>query len=140
MIRGPIIGFAPTRRPGTNPAAGETTEPMENNERYLYFQNMLTEVEIPKGGIISRTLNSDDNTRVVVFGFDTGQELTEHTSTMPAVIQILQGEGTLTLGPDTKEAQAGTFALMEPNLPHSIVAKTPLIMLLVMMPAGRKAA
>ncbi len=41
----------------------------------------------PESGTLSRTLHSDDDVRVVVFGFAEGEELTEHTSSRPAVIQ-----------------------------------------------------
>src|ERR1019366_2232617 len=38
------------------------------------------------------------NSRVVLFGFAEGQELTEHTSTQSAVVQILSGECEFSLG------------------------------------------
>jgi len=40
------------------------------------------------------------------------------------------------LGEDEFAAQAGTWVHMEPRLPHSIEAKTPLVMLLLMLKAG----
>ena len=44
-------------------------------------------IDIPPAGTLSRTLHADDDLRVVVFGFAQGEELTEHTSSRPAVIQ-----------------------------------------------------
>ncbi len=40
----------------------------------------------------------------VLFGFAQGEELSEHTASMPAVLHFLQGEAKLTLGDDTVEA------------------------------------
>lgn len=99
---------------------------------YTYLQNLAESVEIPAGGIISKTIAMDDHLRVIVFGFDTGEELSEHTASVPAVIQIAKGDATMTLGDDTFEASAGAWAHMPANLKHSIVAKTPVVMLLIM--------
>ena len=103
------------------------------SESFLYFENLAQLVTISPDSIVSRTLRADDKVRSIVFGFDTGQELSEHTASVPAMIHILQGEATLTLGGETREANAGAWAYMEANLPHSIVAKTPVVMLLTML-------
>jgi hypothetical protein len=42
----------------------------------------------------------------------------------------------LTLGEDEYPARAGSWVSMAPRLPHSIVAKTQLVMLLVLLKAG----
>ncbi len=105
---------------------------------YRYYADLLIEVEIPEHGIISRTLYQDDSTKVVLFGFDAGQELSEHTASVPAIIHILKGEGSLTLKTDTQPAQPGTWAYMPANLPHSVVARTPLTMLLVMLRSAKE--
>jgi quercetin dioxygenase-like cupin family protein len=104
---------------------------------YTHLLNVLEAVpEIPQNGILSRTFFKDEHIKVLVFGFDAGQELSEHTSSHPAILHFLQGEADLTLGEDHQPAQPGTWVYMPPNLPHSIYAKTPLIMLLVMIQQG----
>ena len=100
---------------------------------YFFSQDLLQEVEVPKQGILSRTLHNDDHVKVVLFGFSTGQELSAHTAPFPADIYFLKGEGTLTLGDDQKKVGAGSFAHMTANLTHSIIAETTLVRLLVMM-------
>ena len=87
---------------------------------------------IQPDSIISRTFYKGDRLKAVLFGFDTGQSLSEHTSTSAALIQIIQGEATVTVGDDTHELQAGSWLHMVPNLKHSVHARTPLIMLLMM--------
>ncbi len=104
-----------------------------NNSNYTHVADLIKEVEIPVNGILSRTLYNDDRLKVVIFGFATGQELTAHTAPMPAVIQILSGEARLKLGDDTIEAGPGTFVRMAPQLEHGIYAKSPVVMLLLMM-------
>ena len=83
--------------------------------------------------IISRTIYKDPLMKAVLFGFDAGQSLSEHTSSQAAMIQILQGEATLTLGEETNEVGSGAWIHMPPRYKHSVYAKTPLVMLLVMM-------
>lgn len=89
--------------------------------------------DIPPDGIVSRTVFKNEHVKAVMFGFDTGQELSEHTSTHPAIIHILQGEADLTLGGEARSAGVGAWVYMSPNLPHSVHAKTPVIMLLLML-------
>ncbi|MCW5941467.1 MAG: cupin domain-containing protein [Fimbriimonadaceae bacterium] len=100
---------------------------------HRYVADLLNEITIPEHGITSRALYSDEHTRAVIFGFDQGEELSEHTASMDAILHVLQGEATLTLGGETREAKAGSWVHMEANLPHSVVAKTPLVILLTLL-------
>ncbi|HYO89095.1 MAG TPA: cupin domain-containing protein [Candidatus Limnocylindrales bacterium] len=86
--------------------------------------------EIAPDSIVSRTFYQDDLVKAILFGFAPGQELSEHTAAVPAAIQIVQGEATITLGSETHEAGPGAWAHMAARLPHSIVAKTEVVMLL----------
>ena len=89
------------------------------------------------GGITSRTLHSDEHARVVLFGFDAGQELSEHTASMPAILHVLRGEASLTLGGETHAVSGGAWAYMPAHLPHGIAARTPLVMLLTLVKAAK---
>ena len=101
---------------------------------YTYLNNLLNQVpDIPPDSIISRTLYSDGQLKTILFAFAPGQELSEHTAAQTAILHFVQGEADLTLGEDTMSAQAGTWVHMPPHLPHSIVAKTSVVMLLMMM-------
>jgi len=100
---------------------------------YFVTPELIKEIDIPQRGILSRTLYDDEDVKVVLFGFSTGHELSAHTAPMPAALYFLQGEADLTLGSDTQAIKAGAFAHMPPFLNHAIVAKTPLVMLLIMM-------
>lgn len=105
---------------------------------YVYVASVFDSLpEIPQDSILSRTLHTDDDVRVVLFSFAAGQELSEHTASVPATILILQGEADLTLGGDKMIGKPGTVAHMAANLPHSVYAKTPVVMLLVMIRSGK---
>jgi quercetin dioxygenase-like cupin family protein len=94
--------------------------------------------DIPSGSIISRTVYTDEQVKVVLFGFAADQELSEHTASQPAILHILNGEAHLTLGDDVMTASAGTWVHMPPHLRHGIVAKTSVIMLLLLLKMPRK--
>ena len=105
-------------------------------EKYEFFKNITAEVgAIPAGSILSKALTTNDKFKVTIFGFDTGQELTEHTAAYPAILHFLQGDADLTLGKDKLQVTTGSWAYMPPGMPHSLVAKTPLTMLLIMVVA-----
>jgi quercetin dioxygenase-like cupin family protein len=104
------------------------------NPTYTHIPNLSDLLpDILADSILSRTFYTDDQVKVLLFGFAAGQELSEHTASQPAILHFLQGEAHLTLGDDSMEAQAGTWAHMPPQLPHSVLAKTPVVMLLLLI-------
>jgi quercetin dioxygenase-like cupin family protein len=100
---------------------------------YTSFSDLALEVRPPDKGILSRTLFNDDRLKVVLFAFAAGEELSEHTASMPAVLHFLQGEARLTLDDDALEARPGTWCHMPKGMRHSIQAKTPVILLLLLL-------
>jgi quercetin dioxygenase-like cupin family protein len=100
---------------------------------YTYFSDLAQETHPPDKGILSRTLYNDDRLKVILFGFAQGEELSEHTASMPAVLHFLRGEAGLTLGDDVMEAKPGTWVHMPRGMRHSIQAKSPVVMLLLLL-------
>ena len=82
---------------------------------------------------MSRTIHRDDKVKVVLFGFAGGQELSQHTASVPAMIEILSGEARVTLDGEEKELSRGSWVFMDANLPHAIYARTEVVMLLTML-------
>jgi len=101
------------------------------------FTDIAAEVEVPSNGTLSRVLYKDDQIRVVAFAFDTGQELSEHTATVPAVIEVVRGRFKLTLGEEViEDVEPGFWAHMPGGLPHSVEAVEPGVLLLTLLHAG----
>lgn len=90
----------------------------------------------PADSITSTTLARTPHIKPVLFHFAPGQELSQHTSSHPAVLHFLSGEATVTLGEDSHPATAGTWIYMPAHLPHSITAHTAVSMLLEMITAS----
>jgi quercetin dioxygenase-like cupin family protein len=90
-------------------------------------------VETPDDGIVSRAIYNDDDVRVVHFSFAPGQQLSDHTAPMPVTLEVVEGEATITLGDEVVEGRPGTWMHMPANTPHSVVARTPLVLLLTLL-------
>jgi quercetin dioxygenase-like cupin family protein len=103
------------------------------NDKYVYVQDIREQAKVPENGILSQTLQNDDRTKVILFGFAPGQELSAHTAPFPAMLTFLKGDALLNLGGDEQQATAGTFVYMPPNLEHGIKARNEVVMLLTMI-------
>jgi quercetin dioxygenase-like cupin family protein len=101
---------------------------------YKYFADLATEAPIPARGILSQTLSDEAGIEFLLFGFAAGEQLSEHTSARPAIIHILEGEGELTVGGDAHPARPGTWVRMDREVKHSLVARTPMLMALYLLP------
>ena len=100
---------------------------------YTFLANLHTEFALPEKGILSHVLHKDEHVNVTLFGFSAGEELSAHSAPTPAILYLLEGEANVQLGQDTVNAQAGSFVYMPPMLPHGILAKTQVRMLLIQM-------
>jgi quercetin dioxygenase-like cupin family protein len=100
---------------------------------YIYVRDLREQAKTPENGILSQTLQNDDRTKIILFGFAPGQELSAHTAPFPATLTFLKGEAVLNLGGEEQEACEGSFVYMRPKLEHGIKARTEVVMLLTMI-------
>ena len=84
-------------------------------------------------GIASRILAKAGGGSVTLFAFDEGQGLTEHTSPFDALVLVLHGALSLTIGGAPTRAIPGTVVRMPANVPHAVDAPEACRMLLVML-------
>ena len=66
-----------------------------------------------------------------------GQQLSDHTAAMPVTIEVVDGDGRIGVGEELIEARAGTWLHLPAQTPHSVLATTPLTLLLTMLKRGR---
>ena len=103
------------------------------DEAATIIEQVTAELEIPPDGTLSRVLFKDGDIRLVLFGFDTDQELTEHTASKPAIVQIITGRAHLVLGDRETVLEPGGWVHMPAGLPHSVRALEPTVMLLSLL-------
>lgn len=94
--------------------------------------SLAQETQFAPNGIVSRTLLKTATGRVVLFGFAQGQELTEHTSTQHALVQVLSGACEFSLYGKTHSLKAGDLLYMPPGAPHAVKATEQFSMLLTL--------
>ena len=101
---------------------------------FTLIESLAGEVTIPVDGILSRTIYADDRLKAIVFAFDAGQELSDHTAAVPAVIHVLDGQAEVTLAGEQHEVGPGAWFHLDAGLTHAVLARTPLVMLLLLLP------
>ena len=106
---------------------------MPNPPPFTFIKNLSDQAELKPNSISSQIVYNDDSIRVTLFYFDKGQALSEHKSSKPAILQIVKGQAELGLGDETVQAAEGSWVHMVANLPHSVSAKTSLIMMLTLL-------
>jgi quercetin dioxygenase-like cupin family protein len=84
-------------------------------------------------GIASRVLAKTSGGNVTLFAFDAGEGLSEHTAPFDALVVMLEGTMSLTIGGRQVEATPGTIVRMPANIPHALDATTMSRLLLVML-------
>ncbi len=105
---------------------------MTEEPSFIVLENLLAEVEIPENGTLSRVVFNADGLRVVLFAFDTGEQLTDHAATVPAVVQVLKGRLEMTLGDEKVEIDPGSWVHMDAHLIHALVALEPSVVILTL--------
>jgi quercetin dioxygenase-like cupin family protein len=104
-----------------------------SDQTFFYVDDLAVLVDdIPDDTIVSRTFHEDDRAKAILFGFAPGQELSEHTASQPAILHFIKGEADLVLGSEQLQAQPGTWVHMPARMPHSILAKSQTLMVLIL--------
>jgi quercetin dioxygenase-like cupin family protein len=95
--------------------------------------NLKESVDYAEGSVVSKTLIKKDIGNITLFAFDAGQGLSEHTAPFDAVVYVLDGEAEITISGQPQNVSAGEMLIMPANIAHSLKAKVPFKMLLVMI-------
>jgi quercetin dioxygenase-like cupin family protein len=77
---------------------------------------------------------------VTVFAFDAGRGLDEHTSPFDALVMVLDGALTLTIGGVPVQATPGVVVRLPGGVPHALQATVACRMLLIVLPDATEAA
>lgn len=89
-------------------------------------------IEYPADGVLSKVLLKDNNCQYTLFCLAAGTEISEHTSTRNAVINVIEGQGILTLEGEEIHLKPGIFVFMRANAPHALKAEQSLAFLLTL--------
>ncbi len=92
-------------------------------------------VDYATDSIVSKTIIDKPVGTITLFAFDKGQKLSEHTAPYDAVVQIVDGNGRLTIGGKEMNVSTGQVIIMPANVPHAVAADEKFKMLLTMIRA-----
>lgn len=95
--------------------------------------NLDALVQFAQGGIVSKTFLERDRVKLVLFCMAAGQQLSEHTAGMPAIIHVLSGRAVATLEQQVHEAGPGDVLYMPAGTVHAVEAKDDLVFLLTLL-------
>ena len=96
----------------------------------LVIHSLVTPTE---QGIASRVMARTSGGSLTLFAFDAGQELSEHTAPFDALVLVLEGTLSLTIGGAQVRATPGTIVRMPAHVPHAVEAPEAARMLLMML-------
>ena len=85
------------------------------------------------GSVVSRTLMNQPAGTITLFAFDKGQELSEHTTPYAAMVNVLDGEATITIAGQAYDLNEGDMIIMPANQPHAVKAAERFKMMLTMI-------
>ncbi len=96
----------------------------------LRLADLITPTE---RGVASRTLAKASGGNVTLFAFDAGEGLSEHRAPFDALVFVVDGAMTVTVGGQAVLAESGTIVRLPADVPHAIDTSVPARMLLVML-------
>ncbi len=95
--------------------------------------SLAQQVDIMQGQVVSKTLAQNKFISITVFAFDKDEEIGSHDSTGDAMVTILEGSGTFMVDGKEYTLNQGETLVMPAQKPHSVFAKEPFKMLLVVV-------
>jgi quercetin dioxygenase-like cupin family protein len=90
-------------------------------------------VDYQEGSIVSRTIIDKPVGTITVFAFDKGEHLSEHTTPFDALVEAIDGTGTITIEGRRHEVKTGQQIILPANRPHAVEARERFKMVLVMI-------
>ena len=89
-------------------------------------------IEYPQTGVKSKVLLEDANCRYMLMLVGLGMHIAEHTNPRNATVNVIEGQGILTLAGKELVLEAGVFIFIPATAHHAIIAETNLAFLLTL--------
>lgn len=82
--------------------------------------SLKDQVVYQDGQVVSKTLVQNDLVSMTIFSFDTGEEISAHTTSGDAMVTVLEGKGRFTVGGEVFFLEAGDTLIMPKGIPHAV--------------------
>ncbi|MDZ8225031.1 cupin domain-containing protein [Nostoc sp. ChiVER01] len=80
-----------------------------------FITQLREKIEYPSAGVLSKVLLKDNACQYTLFCLAGNTDISEHTSTRNATINVIEGRGLLTLSGEDITLQTGVFVFMPAN-------------------------
>ena len=97
------------------------------------LSDIASMIQINEEATVSRTVMHAEGVRLVLFSFDTGEILSEHTAAMPVILQTLEGALEIEADGRTVVLRPGDVIHFDTRLPHAVRALEPSKLALFML-------
>lgn len=108
-------------------------EKIFNTAEVYDLKNM---VEYSNGSTVSKIITRNEKGNLTLFAFDKGQNLSEHSAPFDAIVQVLEGSGTIIIDKVEHTVSEGQLIIMPANISHAVEANEKFKMLLIMIKAS----
>lgn len=95
--------------------------------------NLKGLVDYADGTVVSRTFCQNKTLSLTLFAFDKGEGLSTHSAPGEAMVLVLDGVASITIGGKESSVKAGEVIVMPANIPHSVAAPEQFKMLLIVV-------
>lgn len=95
-------------------------------------------VQYQEGQVVSRTLAQNNSLSLTLFAFPPGEGISAHTVPADALVQVLDGEASITIDGEKFTVAAGQAIVMPQGKPHALDAVKRFKMLLVVVKAPQQ--
>jgi quercetin dioxygenase-like cupin family protein len=80
-------------------------------------------ISYSNGGIMSKVIEKNDIGDVTLFSMSEESEISEHTSTKPGYVYVIEGDGIFNLEGEEIRMKPGVLIFMDANAKHSLSAR-----------------
>ena len=77
-------------------------------------------LEYQEGQVVSKTLVQNDYVSMTIFSFDKGEEISTHAAGGDAMVTVLEGKGSFTVGDEVFYVEEGETLIMPKDIPHAV--------------------
>ena len=91
----------------------------KNIEKQTKLQ-LKDKIDYQPGQVVSKTLVQNDKVSMTIFSFDKGEEISTHAAGGDAIVTVLEGTGSFTVGGEVFSVNEGETLIMPKDIPHAV--------------------
>lgn len=99
--------------------------------------NLVSDIDIQKGSIVSKILLKNDGGTVTHFAFDANQSLSKHSAPFDALFQCIDGKFSVTIDNEVHSLTNNELILLPANIPHAVFAEEASKSILIMIKVNK---